>query len=354
MKVTTMNRFAFVLPLLLAFTIAAQDFPRTTLGGRSVEMRLVKPEDLSPIAWPKGHAELTQTTTSLEGTNVLLKLKANGIAPDSEALTLVYDLNPSIYDLNSLPPNTQIQLPSVETVDPEFKKLLHDGCLVELTVDPDIRRELNSRIETLQGLAPQITAANTDVATSKQLKQTIEWFQEVEKRFKRRTGPPLRRSTLDQLNEEAGQVTTLLQGALQQNRSINDDEKQQISAIFGDMQTVMKEYGQSFAGSVSPGEPQYLVTVTIKGTNPALIAGLRVYFTFNGLFRSLPANPPIKASGFTELGSGKSHNFQAKNYQVWAARDGDPNDPVTPPYPLNIDETSKSPISVELSLVHKP
>jgi hypothetical protein len=36
---------------------------------------------------------------------------------------------------------------------------------------------------------------------------------------------------------------------------------------------------------------------------------------------------------------------------VWAAKDGDWNNPLTPPYTLNIDESSSSPIAVELSLV---
>jgi hypothetical protein len=349
-----MKRLASVLPLLLVFATMAQDFSRTTIAARSVEMRLVKPDDLSPVAWPKRDAELTQTTTSLEGTNVLLRLKANGIAPDSEALALVYDLNPSVHDLNSLAANTQIFLPSIKTTNVELNKFLHDGYLVEFTVDPEIRQELNSRIDTLQGLKSQVASATTDAVAIKQSEQAIVWFAEVERRFKRRTGPPLRRATLNQLNDEAYQLGSLLQGAIRQNRQATDGEKQQIAAIFGDMQTVMKEYGQSFAGSIPPGEPLYVVTVTIKGTNKVLIDGLRVYYIFNGLFRPLPANPPIKATGFTGLGSGKSKNFLARNYQLWAARDGDANNPLTPLYTLNIDETSKSPISVELSLVHKP
>jgi hypothetical protein len=347
-----MKRLVFILPLVLAFATVAQDFSRTTtLAGRSIEMRLVKADDLSPVGWPKGEIELTQTSTSVEGTNVLLKLKANGIAPDSEALTLVYDLNPSIHDLNSFPAKTQILMPSIKTTSPELNRFLHDGYLVEFTVDPEIRRELNSRIDALQALKSQVSTATTDAIAIKQSEQTIVWFEDVERRFKRRTGPPLRRATLNQLNDEAYQLESLLQGPIQQNRQVTDGEKQQIAAIFGDMQGVMKEYGQSFAGLIPPAEPYYVVTVTIKGTNSALIASLRVYFTFNGLFRPLPANPPIKATGFRELGSGKSQELEAKSYQVWAAKDGDWNNPLTPPYTLNIDESSSSPIAVELSLV---
>ena len=84
-------------------------------------MKLVKADDLSPVPWPKATVKLTDIPTTLEGSNTFLKLKDNGIAPDSEALTLVYDLNPSIRDLNSLPSNTQIRLPLIETESSELK-----------------------------------------------------------------------------------------------------------------------------------------------------------------------------------------------------------------------------------------
>ena len=223
-RVTTMKRIAAALPILLAIATMAQDLPRAMLAGRSVEMRIVTPEDLSPIAWPKGNAELTQTATSLEGTNVLLKLKANGIAPDSEALTLVYDLNPSVHDLNSLPANTRISLPSVKSAS-QSNEL--SAMMVSRRVHPSLkirRTELPGRRPNML-LKPQVEKVTTDAVVIKQAEQTIVWFNEVERRFKRRTNPPLRRATLNQLNEEAYQLQSLLQGAIRQNRQATDGEE---------------------------------------------------------------------------------------------------------------------------------
>ncbi len=349
-----MKKLTCFLALILPVVPLTSAFPTEELAGRAVAMSLVKSDDLSPVPWPNGNTELTSIETTLQGTNALLMLQANGIAPDSEALTLVYDLNPSIHDLNSLPPNTRIQLPSIKTDSAELKQLLHNGYLVELTLDPELRQELNSRIEALKGLAPQIQNTTSDENTLDKLKQTIAWFQEVERRFKRRTGPPLRQMTLEQMNAEADQLSALLHGAIQKQTQLTDPDKHQIAAVFADMRSVIKEYGQTLADVVPAAEQLYSVTVTIKGANTALINGLRVYYTFNGLFRTLPANPPIKAAGFTQLGSGKSENFLMKNYQIWAAKDGDPNHPMTTVYPLGIDETKKSPLSVELTLVGQP
>ena len=38
-----------------------------------------------------------------------------------------------------------------------------------------------------------------------------------------------------------------------------------------------------------------------------------------------------------------------KNYQIWAARDGDPTNPVTPPHALFIDSSAVSPLTVDLT-----
>jgi hypothetical protein len=96
------------------------------------------------------------------------------------------------------------------------------------------------------------------------------------------------------------------------------------------------------------------VIVNIKGGNPKSVDKLRVYYTYNGLFQQLPAQPPIESFGFPHTGSGQSDILLGKHYQVWAAKDGDANHPLTPPYLLRIDDTAVSPMSVDLSLTGVP
>jgi hypothetical protein len=339
-----------LISMFLVSNIFGQELRQAQISGRQVELKLVKADDLSPVVWPKEHIELkwSSATTSADK-NIYMLLQANGIAPDSQAFAIVYDLNPSVNDLNSLAPNTSIQLPVV-IGGPQTKSLLQSGDLVELTVDPDIRKQLNQSIEGLQGFVPSINQLISQPQAQSQLKSLLQWYADIEKRFKRRTDPPLREATLLQMLNEAKALQSILEGARQQKIQVTIEQQQQISAIYDDLKVEMTQYGQTLAGIAPKAQAYYAVTVNIKGGDTNRVADLRFYYTYNGLFRQLPAQPPVTSFGFSHLGSGQSENLLRKNYQIWAAKDGDSNHPLTPPYLLRIDDTSTAPLSVDLSL----
>ena len=346
MRMTTCTLF-----FLFVLNAPAQETRRTELAGRPVAMTVVKAEDLSPQAWPQQEIELKQiSATVTRDTNVYMLLQANGIAPDPGAFALVYDLNPALKDLNGLPPDASLQLPSVAGGE-GLKKLQKDRDLVELSVDPETRHALNQRIEALQSLVPSIPQVTADANAQEQIKRLIGWYQQIERRFKRKTDPPLRQTTLIQLRNEADLLNSILEGALHQTRQLTGDEQRQIAAIYEDVKLEITQFGQVLAGAAPKGQSYYSVTVNIKGVDPKLNESLRVYFIYNGLFRPLPAQPPIASSGFAHLGSGQSENLLMKNYQIWAAKDGDSNHPLTPPYLLHIENKSPASLSVDLSLV---
>jgi hypothetical protein len=313
-------------------------------------MTLVKADDLSPAVWPEGKTNLKQVSAVVRNdTNIYMLLQANGIAPDSEAFALVYDLNPGLKDANKVRPNTPLTLPSV-TGDASLLKLLQNGYLVELTLDPRIHSELNQRIDAFQGLLPSISESTADPEAQSQIRGLIAWYQQIGRRFKRRTAPPLRQASLIQLRDEADVLSSILQGALQQHRQVSSTERQQIAVIYEDIKLEMMQFGEILAGAAPTPQNFFAVTVNIKGADSSLLDGLRVYYTYNGLYRMLPAEPPITSFGFKQLGSGKSENLLMKNYQIWAAKDGDSNHPVTRPYLLRIESTTASSVNVDLSL----
>lgn len=339
--------------VLLAFPIEAwsQQAVLGEIAGRAVAMQVVKSQDLTPVDFAHDHFVLSQSPTNLDpGSNVLLQLRENGIAPDSEALTLVYDLNPTITDLNHLPPGQPITLPVIQ-MDSQFRELLTRGDLIELTVDPEIRERLNGRIASLQQLLPSIPSVTNDATTEKRITDTIGWFQQVETRYKRRTGPPLRQATLLQMQAESEQLDSTLRTALASNTQLTTEQRDQVGAIFEDMKTEIGHFDQVLADVVPASQRFYSVTVNVSHAGNSLPEALRVYYTFNGLFRPLPADPPFPSYGFHELGSGKTESLLQKNYQIWGARDGDPNHPLTPAYLLRIDASSPSSFSIELSLL---
>ena len=345
-----MKQAIWLISIFLLGNASGQEVRQAQIAGRQVELKLVKADDLSSVAWPTENVELKPSSaTTLADRNIYMLLQANGIAPDSQAFAVVYDLNPGVCDVSSLAPETSIHLPEV-IGGPLLKNLLQSGDLVEITVDPDTRGRLNQSIEALQSFVPLIDQLSSRPQTQSELKSLLQWYTDIEKRFKRRTDPPLRQATLVQMLDEAKALQSILEGAHQQQRQITSDEQQQVSAIYDDLKAEMIQYGQTLAGVAPKGQAYFAVTVNIKGGDTTKTAGLRVYYTYNGLFRPLPSQPPVTSFGFGHLGSGQTENLLPKNYQIWAAKDGDSNHPLTPPYLLRIDNTATAPLSVDLSL----
>src|SRR5262249_23159416 len=148
-------------------------------------------------------------------------LQANGIAPDTEAFTAVYDLNPSLRELKILGPQTTLQLPKV-VGGPQLREKLQHDYLVMLTVDPQLREQLNRSAEILQQTPVAFEQMrpdrfpSTDASESKRNIASLgKWYAQIEKSFLRRTGPPLRRESLVQLRSEADRLNSLLKVAIQ-------------------------------------------------------------------------------------------------------------------------------------------
>jgi hypothetical protein len=280
--------------------------------------------------------------------NIYQILMKNGIVPDSEAFSLVYQLNPTISDLNQIAPNTVLTVPAVQG-DAKLKQLLQQGDLTQLTIDPDLHKQLNQQIDTLMANSETFKTV-TDADTRSQLDSLVKSYQLIASSLKRRTGPPLDPQTLTELNSEAAALNDLAKKLSPDSTQLTAEDRTQIQAIYKDVNSVMVRYSQTLDDTVPKGDKYYQVTVNLKGGDPNALNTMRVYYTFNGLFRPLPATPSIKSNGFSHLGSGGSEKLLGRNYQIWAAKDGDPNHPSTPPYLLTIDDGSSASLTVELSI----
>ena len=294
-----------------------------TLVSQPVDLVLVKGEDLSKVPSPPAMQLVQTSATVTPAHNIYQILMKNGIAPDSEAFSLVYQLNPTISDLNRIDPNTVLTVPAVEG-DETLKKLFQQGDLTQLTINPALRHSLNQQIDTLAANFATFTPL-PDAETQQQLESLVKSYQLIETSFKRRTGPPLQPQTLTELNSEVAILNNFTENLKSGPTAVSVEDRTQIQAIYKDVNAVMVHYSQTLADTVPKGESYYEVTVNLKGGDPNALSTMRVYYTYNGLFRPLPATPPIVSYGFSHLGSGGSEKLLGKNYEVWAAKDGDPN-----------------------------
>jgi len=328
------------------------------LAGRSVQLQLVRADDLvqvqdstTEISIGVSSAPITKQTT------VYSILQANGIVPDSEAFSILYDLNPSLKDVKNLELGAVIQVPKISSGN-DLANKLGTVYLVALTIDPEIRQSLNKAIDEFQTTANHLAALSPDhfqsPAQAKSVQDDVvtlaKWYLEIKKSFLRRTGPPLRKLTLLQLDDEVHILNALLSRLPETGPKLTESDQQQLHAIYQDVESEIRLYNQTLANNAPVAEALYKVVINIKGDNPSLIDNLRVYYTINGIFRDPPENPPVISYPFRQLGSGKSEALPVKNYKVWAARDGDPSHPVTPPLMVQISPLGGDKQEFDLSL----
>jgi hypothetical protein len=241
---------------------------------------------------------------------------------------------------------------------PELVSKLGKEYLVALTVDPDIRQVLNQGIDKLQASAARFAEIPADLfespvdrSTAQQNVETLaKWYAQIKKSYLRRTGPPLRRHTLLQLSNEVDALNSLIDLRPGSGQKLSKSDREQIGAIYEDVESEISKYSQVMANQAPAAEALYRIVVNIKGDDASLISGLRVYYTFNGIFRDPPANPPVTSYPFRQLGSGKFEVLPVKNYKVWAARDGDPGHPLTPPLLVQVSPLAGEKQEFDLSL----
>jgi hypothetical protein len=328
------------------------------LAGRTVEMRLVKADDLSPVEGSQERLSLTSASVQMTNQGTFYSiLQGNGVVPDTEALCLVYDLNPTLNNIKDLKTGAVVQVPKIGSSRDLTSKLGKD-YLVQVTIDSEVRQALNQGIDELQTNAASFAHLPADrfesAADSGSTKEKVEtlakWYLQIKKSFLRRTGPPLRRQTLLQLKNEVDALNELIVGWSGNGPKLAKSDQDQIAAIYHDLESEIAKYGQVLANQTPPAEPLYRVVINIKGDDPRQIEGMRVYYTFNGIYRDPPSNPPVTSYPFRQLGSGKFEVLPVKNYRVWAARDGDPGHPLTPPLIVQVSPLAGDKQEFDLSL----
>lgn len=331
----------------------------TEIAGRVVSMELIKAKDFTPTSWPGETVTLTTgDVVTKPGDRIFDLLTANGIRPDNEAYTLIYDLNSSIEKLDPLAPGITMTLPRVVGRG-QFQRLISNGHVVVLTVDSKVKSQLHDDTGAIKALSTRFERLDRSrLAEPNKRQETInfvrdlsDWFELIDTTISQRTAKPLRRVTLLQIANEAHVLRSILERALTPNLKLDAQDQAQIMTIHKDLDEVIKFWDQTMRGELPPAEPQFNVVVDIKGKDTNKIRGLRVYYVVFGLFRDPPKNPPVRSAGFNGLGSGSSATLPIKDYKVWAAKDGEPEHPVTPITPLSVRKPlSGNTIKLELSL----
>lgn len=330
----------------------------TKIAGRQVNVDLVEADDLTSVPWPDDHVGLiTETLTTEANANIYDLLTANGILPDVEAFTVIYDLNPWLKQIDPLPSGVSLVLPKVTAGD-KLQRKLKDGYLVMLTVDRTLREELATNISDLQNLSGRFISLSSERFTNPLAKKVMTdnvkavtvWLTYSQKTFLQRTGPSLRRQTLLGLDDEALAINSILAAILGANEKVTLADQEQINAVYRDIQVQMKKYDNIMAGEPQVSDGLYKVVVTIRGGSAKLVEELQVYYAWEGLFRK-PPKEPLKSQPFDGVGSGSTTNLTIADYVIWAGKPGHPFPPLTDQKPISIGATGGNPRNVTLTVI---
>jgi hypothetical protein len=306
--------------------LAQLSSPGESIAGRDVVLSVVNSETLSPVPDRGDKLSLKIEPVVLsEATNIVTLLQAKRIAPDGEAFALIYELNPTVRDVRELGHGAKLLVPELSS-DAALEDLRRRDLLVLLTLDPELRASIEREVEKLQPLAaafaglPAAGFSAPYACAKEQTAYILNSFAEMRRRFVRRTSPPQRRATLEQLRRELETMTALLQKALVKGARLDAQDLGRIDAIRDDIEAAMAAYEQPLSNEPPKSDGLYKVVVSITGPAATSIASYRVYYTNYGLYR----DPPDRSSdAFRVLGSGVSEYLRAQNYMIWAASDGD-------------------------------
>jgi hypothetical protein len=194
--------------------------------------------------------------------------------------------------------------------------------------------DLSARLTVLE--SGRFATPNKRKDTIDAVKEMVEWLSHMREIILHRTAKPMRQVTLQQIVDEADVLRLILEGAVKPGQNLSATDQKQITGIHSDLEETVKRWDEAMGGPLSPGEPQYNVVVEIRGGDPDKIKNLRVYYALKGLFRKPIVNPPVRYSNFNGLGSGSSAVLPIHKYIIWAARDGDPTNQVTPEVELKV------------------
>ena len=341
-----MKAFRIIVVLLsLAANCDARSQPMV-IAGREVALIAVDAVSLAPLKIDTENIHVKTRVISVSNlSEIYFVLRQRRIAPDVDAISLVYELNPSIEDLGLLPPNTRVAVPELVFHNPSN---FNTDYSVQLRLDSSKRDRLSAQVDALQLSIPNLSAILDDRDTISHLDSLLHWFTDIQRAYRQRLGPPQRLHTLSQLLAESTKVRTIVDEGLR-NRKVGLNDESKIADIFDDISLEMTYYNQLMSGQETPPERYRNLTVSLVGGDELTNSNIRIYYVCKGLYE-LPLKSPPNIM-FTRIGGGRTERVPGKAYFVWGALDERPDVPVTARAYIKLDGSSPLNAMLDLSVL---
>jgi hypothetical protein len=307
----------FVPEAVAQITPSASSLPSTPreqqLVGHQIKTGIVPSvftERQAPIIMSSEVTIATENVKIKRGDSLSSLLQWRGINPDSDAISIVFDLNPELKNSKSFVPDQAIVLPSVTTTNPGVEAALDKGQLVALVSDQELKSDLKTNTTSFEQLADRISKEDlrrSDFSEG-QIEAILESMKATKQSLKelKNANYPASKKVFQQLNAD-------LKTALSWNLAVvTASDRERIVFIMATVADNVSDTAAALREGSSGKVPVEVITMLQNGD---IVPNLQVLST-PILRENDPGDP------FRKNSSPAKDDRPPARYLIWATREG--------------------------------
>ena len=294
------------------------------------------------------------TTRIIVGANDTIAdlLRRNGIFPNSDAMGIVYSLNPDLTQLSPLPEKVSIVLPNLKQTE-EVNKALKEGFLASLTMDQKLKDDLTATWKSLQPLVMQVSALGAERFSQPEdsakvvsaLENTTESLHDMTIVL-RENNRPLSHEILSQTYNDAKVLLAIAQQLAQPNQKLSREDQERILLIASDMDLKVRNLNEARGPNDSPPRWRDIRVIVDVFQDQKPVPSLRVYYVPEAL-----AGISDFIQQFSTLTSPAEQVLPEADYLIWATKENDTTTK-TSQLKVQVRKSSEGAMHVQLTLLH--
>jgi len=277
----------------------------------------MRPTDGSRLALDSHSVSVrSRRVTVPAGTTLGQLLRAQGVQPDAEALSAVYQLNPTLTG-PALTAGAEVTIIRVNGPD-TLRWALANGYLAYVTADVTLKRRVAARAQALAGFARALADLSAEQLGGEEMKNTVvaavnrirDFANAVGLALEARTRP-IDTEVLMQIDAELGAVDSTLSTLIAGKSPLSANDRELLVTASEDAR-VRSVYWTESMGPEPEAQRYPRVQIVVRALEAGHeVPGLRVYFTPRAMFgRSEP-------EAFPHLTSPSARALPFANYVIW-------------------------------------
>jgi hypothetical protein len=279
-----------------------------------VSVSLYRQSDNARRSLAQASLTLTSINVGSDVASVQALLLRSHIYADADAVSLIYALNPSLRDAQSLKPGETIRIAEVVETQ-EVKSALLDGFLFKIRYDGQmIAKVVNLRSDVHDTFdAHPIPDCARSVTTD--FDQIVDHLEDRDQ--------PTNHEMLSQIGSEVELLLQKLKRAPGENRALTSADQATVCAVAKDLSLKRQGFDNSRGDTstfLRPPLARVLVNTYLNAAEHKAVAMLRIYYVPEAL-----QDEPGEAKQFATLSSPAESELPEADYIFWAMKDGNPS-----------------------------